>query len=544
MYNIVKAWLIATLCLLWTGSVTAQSGWSNFSFERIYLYGQINTPLEKGTGVFRLVFPDLENDINEVARKVIEVLYSSPSDPIPAATTMYYTIYPDGPLSANGSVPPVTKLTLNSEYVAQCYDRFGGNISKVREELVGVLSHELVHTFQARPKNCGEYGVNPVYTSFIEGMADACRYLAGDHSWSKPEVGGHYLTGYTTTGFFLLYLQDNYDPQFIKKFNQSANELSTWSYNGAIKKILGNQYDVDQLWDEYQNTFENPLPEVPTIAKEVTVSGPGKLSSLLNANELSSVTDLTVKGTIDARDFLTMNRMPLLTNLNLKETTIKACTKELCPNIYGFDHLADYIPANAFEEHERLASVVLPANLKGIMLMAFKRCRQMSGYIDLPETVAEIQSVAFEDDVKLKGFISRAITPPILNTNFGSYHPFYSMALPVMTLKVPKGSLSAYQKAEGWKDFGKIEEFDPANVANAMVKDLPETVVNVVGNTIHVQAPLTFVGVSLYDMEGRLISQRQFNHANTADLAIPASDGIRIVKVDYSQGVSESFKVR
>ena len=65
-----------------------------------------------------------------------------------------------------------------------------------------------------------------------------------------------------------------------------------------------------------------------------------------------------------------------------------------------------------------------------------------------------------------------------------------------------------------------------------------------VGNAIHVSAPLTFVGVSLYDMEGRLISRQQFNHANAADVAIPAGKGIRIVKVDFSQGLSESFKVK
>ena len=540
----LKHWLIAAFCLLSASVSFAQSGWSDFSFERIYLYGQINTPLEKGSEVFRQVFPDLENDINAVARKVIEVLYSSPADPIPRATTLYYTVYPDGPLSANGSVPPVTKLTLNSEYVAQCYTRYGQDLDKVREELVGVLSHELVHTFQARPKNCGSYGVDPVYTSFIEGMADACRYLVGDHSWSKPELGGSYLNGYTTTGFFLLYLQDKYDKDFIRKFNQSANELDTWSYNGAIKMILGEQYDVNDLWKEYQKSLSNSVPELPTVTKLVNLSQAGTLNAQLDVEALTSVTDLTIRGKMNAKDFDVLRRMGSLTNLNIKDVQIEGLTHVEHSNPLGIDNKADFIPANAFESHQRLSSIVLPAGLKGITSMAFKRCAHLSGMIDLPATVEEIQSVAFEDDSCIEGFICRSTTPPALNATFLDYPSFYGLFLETLTLKVPKGSLAAYQQADVWKDFGRIEEFDPASVANAVVKDLPETVVNVVGNAIHVSAPLTFVGVSLYDMEGRLISRQQFNHANAADVSIPAGKGIRIVKVDFSQGLSESFKVK
>ena len=54
------------------------------------------------------------------------------------------------------------------------------------------------------------------------------------------------------TGFFLAWLQNTKDPDFIRKFNQSALKVVPWSFDGAIKYVLGNEYSVDDLWNEYQ----------------------------------------------------------------------------------------------------------------------------------------------------------------------------------------------------------------------------------------------------------------------------------------------------
>ena len=37
--------------------IEAQEVWSQFKFQEMYLYGQINEPLDPGTKVFREVFP-------------------------------------------------------------------------------------------------------------------------------------------------------------------------------------------------------------------------------------------------------------------------------------------------------------------------------------------------------------------------------------------------------------------------------------------------------------------------------------------------------
>jgi hypothetical protein len=49
-----------------------------------------------------------------------------------------------------------------------------------------------------------------------------------------------------------VWLRDNKDPDFIRKFNRSALDVVPWSFNGAIKHIFGENADIDELWREYQ----------------------------------------------------------------------------------------------------------------------------------------------------------------------------------------------------------------------------------------------------------------------------------------------------
>ena len=54
-------------------------------------------------------------------------------------------------------------------------------------------------------------------------------------------------------GYFLYWLQLNKDKNFIRKFNASAAELDPWSWDAAMKHVLGDKPEngVEALWDEY-----------------------------------------------------------------------------------------------------------------------------------------------------------------------------------------------------------------------------------------------------------------------------------------------------
>ncbi|GAB1359300.1 hypothetical protein MASR1M31_10820 [Porphyromonadaceae bacterium] len=88
--------------------------------------------------------------------------------------------------------------------------------------------------------------------AFIEGNLLTRCAIYQETRGKKPKPGGIYLSGYETTGFFLIYLQDRFDPHFVMKFHETAAKLPIWSFDGAIKEVLGERYSLDKLWDDYQ----------------------------------------------------------------------------------------------------------------------------------------------------------------------------------------------------------------------------------------------------------------------------------------------------
>ena len=87
-------------------------------------------------------------------------------------------------------------------------------------------------------------------------MADAVRARNGYFPLSNRRIGGHWLDGYQTTGFFLEWLTSK-DDDFIRKFNRTALDVIPWSFDRAIKEVLGQEYSIDELWDEYQTFLKS-----------------------------------------------------------------------------------------------------------------------------------------------------------------------------------------------------------------------------------------------------------------------------------------------
>lgn len=51
---------------------------------------------------------------------------------------------------------------------------------------------------------------------------------------------------------FVAHIVKHVVQEFLRKFNRSTLEVIPWSFDGAIKHILGNEYNIDELWHEYQ----------------------------------------------------------------------------------------------------------------------------------------------------------------------------------------------------------------------------------------------------------------------------------------------------
>lgn len=204
----------------------------------------------KGAEIYAEAVPDPEKYINDCARRVLNTLYFSSYDSIPDVREIHYTLKDYEGISAKGGQPPVIFIDYSTSWLEKCFEE--GGMDKVDYETRGVLYHELTHAFQLEPQGIGTYSTNRTFWAMIEGVADAVRYLNGCFTDKDCPEGGNYDDGYRTTGFFLAWLVKEKDPDFLRKFNQSTLHVIPWSFDGAVKYALGQEYDVKALWDEYQ----------------------------------------------------------------------------------------------------------------------------------------------------------------------------------------------------------------------------------------------------------------------------------------------------
>ena len=198
-------------------------------------------PETKGSDVYHRIIPDAESYIKAQAREVLATLYNSPDDSIPTVNKIHYTLEDIEGVSAKGGGNGDVTIFYSTRHIEKSFAK--NDTAKLFFETRGVLLHELTHAYQLEPQGIGSYGTNRVFWAFIEGMADAVRVANGgfDGPNARPK-GGNYMDGYRTAGYFFV----------LRKFNRSTLEVVPWSFDGAIKHILGNEYNIDELWHEYQ----------------------------------------------------------------------------------------------------------------------------------------------------------------------------------------------------------------------------------------------------------------------------------------------------
>jgi len=222
--------------------------WDNYNVGTILF--EDKAAQTQGSDIYHRMITDPESYIKEQAKVVLSTLYYTPEDSIVPVSKIHYTLEDIDGVSAKGGGNGDVSIFYSTRHIEKSFAN--NDTTKLFFETRGVLLHELTHAYQLEPQGIGSYGTNRVFWAFIEGMADAVRVANKGFGPDGRPKGGNYMDGYRTTGYFFVWLRDNKDKEFIRKINRSTLEVVPWSFDAAIKHVLGEEYNIDDLWHEYQ----------------------------------------------------------------------------------------------------------------------------------------------------------------------------------------------------------------------------------------------------------------------------------------------------
>jgi hypothetical protein len=185
---------------------------------------------------------EVRDEVATIIMGICGILYTEPEQ-VPTKTVVgvvvedaEYVAFADG-----------TRVHVGTDYLAD----IAGHMT--HEELVyelwGMLTHEFTHIYQHSGGWAweGKQGI-------VEGMADFVRIRAGGVPLSQRRHGGSWQDGYTTTGFFLYYLDEAY-PELPRRMNVAMIPGWGGSFDVRAFMISDTGKDIDTLWSEYQTSF-------------------------------------------------------------------------------------------------------------------------------------------------------------------------------------------------------------------------------------------------------------------------------------------------
>lgn len=176
------------------------------------------------------------------------------------------------------------------------------------------------------------------------------------------------------------------------------------------------------------------------VSKTIDVATPGTLTTLLTESEKATITDLTVTGTIDARDIKTMrDEITLLQNLILTNTTIAEYTGTepgTAPSWYqNPTYPANVFPMYSFQFNTSLATISLPESITKIAADAFSNSANLETVI-LGNQLLIIESQAFKAATKLSNIAFPASLQTIHSGSFNYCLKLESLHIPASVIEI------------------------------------------------------------------------------------------------------------
>lgn len=185
----------------------------------------------------------------------------------------------------------------------------------------------------------------------------------------------------------------------------------------------------------------------------------GRLGDMLKDRDLSDIKSVSIKGKMNLYDFKALSEVSNLEHLDISNVVLVGSKFEENSCVFVSEGEENYflwrwafrcLGNDIVIRYPNLKSVVLPIHNKVADSELLAHYLKLEKVV-LSQDLSSLGTMAFYE-CPLKSVYSKSVNPPHVSSN-----TFYKLSNNCI-LYVPKGSKEAYQEAEGWKNFGIIEE--------------------------------------------------------------------------------------
>jgi Peptidase of plants and bacteria len=192
--------------------------------------------------LFAEAIPELATTLPCITRDVCDTLYRKASE-IRNITRITVVIEDYDGISEASGVGSEATIRMSSRHMQQVVDAMGN----LGDELRGLLYYHGTNIYQF------DDGDGAANGWLVQGVANFVRHAAGYLPDNQRMLGGKYDDGFTTTGFFFVWLDARY-PDFVYELNASLNPNDDISWSTQVFADITGQ-SVDALWTSYQASF-------------------------------------------------------------------------------------------------------------------------------------------------------------------------------------------------------------------------------------------------------------------------------------------------